>query len=655
MFVAMRFRVQTEVWRAGRSPPSRILRSVLGPLPACSCETPHDNPAECSTLVPAPRGPGEGREAALSSLASPAAEASGLIGQRFGSFRVVKELGRGGMGTVWLAEHALIQKRVAVKVLHEHMAQDRRLVNRFLSEARTLTLVQHENVVALYDLDIREGRPYLVMEYLEGQSLAAFAKGALEPALVVELLVQVCDALSAVHAHGIVHRDLKPANVFLVPTGEGKQRVKLLDFGITKLLVYPQGVTPTQNGMLLGTPEFMAPEQCAGSPVDARTDIYAAGVMGHYLATGSLPFAGSHPAMVLLAHMQKAPPLAHEVRPGLPPALSSVLARAMAKRPEGRFASAVELRDALRASLARKAAGAATFTVRVRAGGTFGSAELLCERVGRAGLFLHTAAAPPPLLMDVGLLLRLPGGELACAGQVVRHVSEAQAQEWDMAPGFGVQLRDAAPGFLEALERLLVGERLVPQTPPLSAAAEDVQAESVLQRYRARLHGDHYMVLGVTWGADFDAVRVSAREARLALEPLAKRPLSPGQRAQLERVLDRLTEAHHVLSAPERRAEYDASLRNLEGLLRCLSAGLTVTALEQCRRRFLARHRVPEGHATLHLATGDAFAAQAKFLEALASYEAALRADPLHLEALKRWRTLRTRLGGATGADGAGR
>jgi serine/threonine protein kinase len=629
---------------------------VLGPIPACTCKSPHHDPAECSTFVPTARGPGEGRrDTAASPLATSAEELNGFIGQKFGSFRVVKELGRGGMGTVWLAEHALIQKRVAVKVLHEHMARDRRLVNRFLSEARTLTLVQHENVVALYDLDIREGRPYLVMEYLEGQSLAAFAQGALEPALAVELLVQVCDALSAAHAHGIVHRDLKPANVFLVPGGDGKQRVKLLDFGIAKLLGYPTGMTPTQNGMLLGTPEFMAPEQCAGSPVDARTDIYAAGVLAHFLITGSLPFAGSHPAMVLLAHMQKPPPLAHEVRPGLPPALSSVLTRAMAKRPEERFASALELREALKAALVRKAPAPATFSARVRTSGKSGSAELRCERMGRAGLFLHTEAPPPPLLEDVGLLLQLPGGELACTGQVVRHVSAAQAREWSMVPGFGVQLRDTAPGFLEALERLLTGERLVPQTPPLSTTAEDVRAEAVLQRYRARLHGDHYMVLGLTWDADFDAVRVSAREARLALEPLARLPLSPGQRAQLERAIERVTEAHHVLGDPERRVEYDASLRNLEGLLRCLSGGLTVTALEQCRRRFLAHHRVPEGHATLHLATGDAFAAQGKLTEALTSYEAALRADPLHLEALKRWRSLRVRMRSSTPAEGTAR
>ncbi|WP_224248635.1 protein kinase domain-containing protein [Hyalangium gracile] len=608
----------------------------------CNCASPHLE-AECPTLIRQSGGAVEPRRAP-SPVPELAEEGDSFVGQKFGSFQVVRELGRGGMGTVWLAEHALIQKRVAVKVLHAHLARDRRLVSRFLSEARTLTLIQHENVVTLYDLDMREGRPYLVMEHLEGQSLASFAQGPLELALAVDLLSQVCDALGAAHAHGVVHRDLKPANVFLVPGSHGKHRVKLLDFGIAKLLTYPTGMTPTQDGAVLGTPEFMSPEQCGGLPVDARTDLYAVGVMGYFLVTGRMPFTGNHPAEVLMAHLLKAPRLAHEVRPQVPRALSQVLARAMAKRPEDRFASAGELREALRGALAPKREPPPSFTARVRVSGEPVSAELRCERVGRTGLFLHTQSPPPPLLVDVGLLLRLPGGELACTGQVVRHVSPEQAHQWHMTPGFGVQLRDTAPGFQEAFEKLLAGERVAPQTPPVSNVREDERAEAVLQRFGGRLLGDHYRVLGTTWDADFDTVRVSAREARLALEPLLKLTLAPSQRARAERALERVAEAFQVLSHPERRAEYDAELRNLEGVQRCLSAGLTVTALEECRRRFLARNRVPEGHATLHLATGDAFAAQGKLAEALRSYEAALRVDPLHLEALKRWRTVRARL-----------
>jgi serine/threonine protein kinase len=603
---------------------------------------------DCPTLIRAGEGLSDTYRGPA--LVPPALDSEDYTGQKFGSYEVVRELGRGGMGTVWLAEHALIQKRVAVKVLHAHLARERRLVSRFLSEARTLTLIQHPNVVALYDLALREGRPYLVMEYLEGESLASFAQGPLAPALAVELLSQVCEALGAAHAHGVVHRDLKPANVFLVPSGNGRHRVKLLDFGIAKLLTYPTGMTPTQNGMLLGTPEYMAPEQCSGSTVDARADLYAVGVMGYQLTTGCLPFTGKHPAEVLLGHLIKPPRLAHEVHSEVPPALSQVLARAMAKRPEDRFATAAELQQALRDSMRPAKEPSPSLIARVRVSGGSGSSELRFERMGRAGLFLYTEAPPPALLEDVGLLLKLPGGELACTAQVVRHVSAEQARQWSMAPGFGVQLRDSAPGFLEAFERLLAGERMAPQTPPLSSVAEDPRAEEVLQRFRSRLLGDHYLVLGATWDADFDTVRVSAREARLALEPLLRHPLSPGQRAQVDRALARVAEAFHVLGHPERRAEYDASLRNLEGLLRCLSGGLTVTDLEQCRRRFLARHRVPEGHATLHLATGDAFAAQGHLEEALISYEAALRVDPLHLESLKRWRSARARMRGAASA-----
>jgi tRNA A-37 threonylcarbamoyl transferase component Bud32 len=633
----------------------RLEAAVQAPLSDCHCASPHPAEAGCPTLV---RGGGETAEAGHggTQLFGPVSDRDNFVGQRFGSFQVVRELGRGGMGSVWLAEHTLIQKRVAVKVLHAHLAQERRLVSRFLSEARTLTLIQHENVVTLYDLSLREGRPYLVMEYLEGESLASFAKGPLAPALAVELLAQVCDALGAAHAHGIVHRDLKPANVFLVPGANGRHRVKLLDFGIAKLLTEPMGLTPTQNGTLLGTPEYMAPEQCSDEPVDARADLYAVGVMGYLLVTGKLPFTGKHPAEVLFAHMIKAPRLAHEVRPEVPPALSQILVRAMAKRPEDRFATAAELGQALRRSLAPEPERPPGFTARMRAGGALGSAELRCERVGRTGLFVYTEAPPPALLEDVGLLLQLPGGELACTGQVVRHVSSEQARQWNMAPGFGVQLRDSAPGFLEAFERLLVSGRVAPQPAPMSRERDEERAEEVLRRFASRLQGDHYRVLSAPWDADFDTVRVNTREARLALEPLRKLPLTPAQRAQVERILERVTEAFHVLGHPERRAEYDASLRNFEGLQRCLSAGLTVTALEECRRRFVARHHVPEGHAILHLATGNAFAAQGKLEEALRSYESALRVDPLHLEALKRWRTMRARLrSAATPSEALGR
>ncbi|MCP3136121.1 protein kinase domain-containing protein [Pyxidicoccus xibeiensis] len=569
-----------------------------------------------------------------------------LVGRQLGHFRLLKELGRGGMGTVLLAEHALIQKRVAIKVLHAHLAEDPDLVARFLSEARTLTLVQHENVVTLYDLDTRDGRPYLVMEYLEGQSLAAFAKGPLAPSMAVELLKQVCDALGAAHAHGIVHRDLKPANVFLVPGPQGKQRVKLLDFGIAKLLSRPAGQLTTEAGMLLGTPEFMAPEQCGDAPVDARTDIYAAGVLAYFLLTGQVPFAGRTAAEVLIGHLQKTPVPPHQVNPNVPAALSRVLLRALAKRPSERYASAAELREALVASLTvtPEAAAPVTFAARVRLAGTPHSQELRCEWVGRAGLFLHTDAPPPQLLSDVGLLLRLPGGELACTGQVVRHVTAEQARAWRMAPGFGVQLRDSSPVFQEALARMKSGARLEPPTPPPFSSVEDPEAERVLKGFRSRVSVDHYEALGVPRDALPEVVRAAAQKARATLEPLKTRKLSLGQRAQLERAEERISAAFQMLGHVERRAEYDAGLGNVEGVERCLAAGLTVTAMEGCRRRFLAEHPGRDGRAAVHRLSGDALASVGRLQEAYTAYEAAVRLDPLDLEGLKRWRSLRARL-----------
>ncbi|MCY1073892.1 protein kinase domain-containing protein [Archangium lansingense] len=572
-----------------------------------------------------------------------------LVGQRFGSFMSLCELGRGGMGTVLLAEHVLIPKRVAVKVLHPHLADEPELVSRFLAEARAMSLVQHENVVTVYDLDTREGHPYFVMEYLEGQSLAAFARGPLEPPLAVELLAQVCDALGAAHARGIVHRDLKPANLFLVTGPNGRHRVKLLDFGIAKRLVRLEGETPTRTGVLMGTPEFMAPEQCGGSDVDPRTDLYAVGVLGYLLLTGTTPFSGSNAAEILVAHLQQAPRPPHEVRPGIPSALSAVLLRALAKRPEARFATAAELRAALEASITPARTPVplplSGFFARVPVHGSLGMREYPCERVGRTGLFVRTGDEPPPLLSDVSLLLRLPGGELPCTGQVVRHVTGEQARAWNMVPGFGVELRDATAAFQQTFTRLLAGEK-PPETTPPTAPQDDARAEPVLREFRQRLSGNHYTVLSVPRDADADMVRASARDSRNRLEPLLALPLSPGQRALVQRALGKVAEALLVLGHLERRVEYDAELRNLDGVVRCLAAGLTVTALETCRRRYLTRHPETEGHSLLHLASGDAFRSAGRLSEALSAYEAALRVDPLHLEALKRWHALRARMRG---------
>ena len=609
-------------------------------LSSCVCSTPHPV-GRCPSSATHLFALGE-----AATLPPSGERGDKLVGQRFGSFQAVRELGRGGMGTVLLAEHVLIPKRVAVKVLHRHLAEDPEIVARLLAEARAMSLVQHENVVTVFDLaTTAEGRPYFVMEYLEGQSLATFARGALEPALAVELLGQVCDALGAAHARGIIHRDLKPANIFLVPGPQGRHRVKLLDFGIAKRLALPEGETPTRMGVIMGTPEFMAPEQCAGRAVDARTDLYAVGVLAYLLLTGCVPFSGQSAAEVLVAHLQQAPRPPNELRPGLPAALSAVVMRALDKRPEARFSTTDELRAALVSALASvtaRAPAATSFSVRVPVPGSLGVREYPCERVGRSGLFVSTQEDPPGLLADVSMLLRLPGGELPCTGQVVRHVTAVQARAWGMSPGFGVELRDTSAAFQQAFTRLLGGSAA--STAAAAALPDDARAEPVLRDFRPRLGGDHYVVLGASRDADADRLRMLAREARARLEPLLALSLSAPQRALVQRALGKVSEALHVLGHLERRVEYDAELHNMEGVLRCLGAGLTVTALEGCRRRYLARHPQTEGHAVLHLASAEAFQSKGRLPEALASYEAAVRVDPLHLEALKGWHACRARM-----------
>ncbi|WP_309889786.1 protein kinase domain-containing protein [Archangium sp.] len=603
------------------------------PAQVCACQPPHRGPGDCPTLTPS-RGAAE------------SAREDSLLGQRLGTFRVVRLLGQGGMGRVYLAEHGLIQKKVAVKVLHAHLAQDKKLVSRFLAEARAASRIQHENVVTVFDLDTHEGRPYLVMEHLEGSTLSAFVRERLKPERVVELLAQVCSALGAAHAQGVIHRDLKPANVYVLPREDGGHRVKLLDFGIAKHLYAEAEETPTQVGTLMGTPEFMAPEQCAGGTVDARTDLYSAGVLGQLLLTGQHPFTGKTTAEILIAHLQHTPRPAHELVPGVPPALSRVLLRAMAREPSERYASAAEFKAALLSAMSpvsaaqSKRSAPPVFHARVSQKEGEAPLRLGGVPVSRTGLFLHTET-PPPLFTQVKLVLELRGGELPCTGQVVRHVTPEQSGAWGMAPGFGVELQHVPADFHETFMRLLAGERT-----PVPFVLGNPAAEEVLRGYRNRPQGDHYALLGLPLDAPRERVREVARQARQSLESLLSSPVSAEQRTQVERQLERVAQALSVLGNLERRAEYDASRRNVAGIIRCLAEGLTVSQLEEARRLFLARERGADGRSLVHLMSARLFEKSGQLPQALAAYEQALQADPLNLEALQGHRTLQLRVKG---------
>ncbi|HEY6003060.1 MAG TPA: serine/threonine-protein kinase [Anaeromyxobacter sp.] len=322
-------------------------------LSACArCGGMHaaSDPCVASGLTLAFGAPGASAEPPADAL--PAA-ADPLIGSRVGSFDVVRLLGRGGMGTVYLAEHPVIGSRVAVKFLHESMASDPAAVARFYDEARAVNLIGHENIVGIYDLSmLPPNRYFFVMEYLEGQTLDALLRaGPVEPAVARDVLLQMCDALQCAHEHGVVHRDLKPENVFLVRRRGKSHFVKLVDFGIAKLRV--RGTRgSTQAGFIVGTPEYMAPEQCGEGVIDARTDVYALGVMAFELATGRLPFHGKGVTQLLLAHLKEAPP-APSTLAAVPRELEAAILRALEKDPARRFQDMTSFAEALRAAPAR--------------------------------------------------------------------------------------------------------------------------------------------------------------------------------------------------------------------------------------------------------------------------------------------------------------
>ena len=354
-----------------------------------------------------------------------------LIGQMIGSWRVERLLGAGGMGRVYLAVQPEIGGRVAIKVLRRESLEDAAVVERFFNEARAVNIIRHENIVDVIDLArLPDGEPYIVMEYLEGASLARIFKGRTRLPLgsLARIVGEVLAALAAAHAKGIVHRDLKPDNVFVSPGGH----VRVLDFGIAKLVREP-GATSTQTGALLGTPAYMAPEQARSQPLDARADLYAAGVILYEGATGTLPFVASN-LFDLLELLVKATPVAPRVhRPEIPGALEAVILRALAKDPDDRFASAVEMREALVAAAADlpqgalrlptgegartptdpHAATAATTDQQIARGATMPSAQktprvrrvFLASLAGAAAIAIaalivmrvtHHAAAPPP-------------------------------------------------------------------------------------------------------------------------------------------------------------------------------------------------------------------------------------------------------------------
>ena len=262
-----------------------------------------------------------------------------VIGHKVNNYEIKRLLGEGGMGAVYLAEHPILNRKAAVKVLKPEFAANTELVQRFLNEARAANAIHHPNIIDIIDVGLLpEGVPYMMMEFLEGESLAARLRRVqrLSVSQAVACARQTASAVAAAHAVGIVHRDLKPDNLFVVPDplNPGQERIKVLDFGIAKLRPeFAPGTPRTSAGALLGTPAYMSPEQCMGktTEIDQRSDVYALGIILYEMLCGQPPFLGENFGELFLQHITMAPKPPHLLCPEIPAPLDAVVLKALEK------------------------------------------------------------------------------------------------------------------------------------------------------------------------------------------------------------------------------------------------------------------------------------------------------------------------------------
>lgn len=264
-----------------------------------------------------------------------------------GKWKIEKKIGQGGMGSVYIAQDVSLERKVAIKILAPDLCNDREFVVRFEREAKATANLEHPNVVLVYSVGQHFGRPFIVMKYLEGQSLARHLRqhpGGLPLDEVVRIFKQLCSGLGFIHQKGLVHRDIKTGNIFIGPDG----KATILDFGILRDTRQKENLT--RVGVVMGTPHYLAPEQAIGKKIDHRADLYAVGVLLYECLVGTPPFNAENAKRLIEMHMRQAPPDPCRVMPDLPPAVGEVVKKALAKKPEGRFQTAEELAQALEAA-----------------------------------------------------------------------------------------------------------------------------------------------------------------------------------------------------------------------------------------------------------------------------------------------------------------
>src|SRR4051812_3197668 len=328
-----------------------------------------------------------------------------------GRYRALKRLGAGGMAEVWCAEDEVLGRRVALKLLGGRFAEDPEFRERFRREAQAAAGLAHPNIVGIFDRAEWEGITYIAMELVDGRTLKELVaeRGPLPPAIAVSFVEQVLRALGYAHRRGIVHRDVKPQNVIIDAEGTAK----VADFGIARAT----NSEMTQTGAIVGTMQYMSPEQAQGLPVDSRSDLYSAGVVLYELLTGRVPFEGEAPVSIALKHVNERPVPPGQLRPGVAPALEAVVLRSMEKDPALRFQSAEEFIAALQAALRAP-------TRQIVMEPTPGE-PWVEEELRRTRWWLWALAAVVLAMLAVGAYFLLAGNKVTVPSVVGRDATEA--------------------------------------------------------------------------------------------------------------------------------------------------------------------------------------------------------------------------------------
>ncbi|MDB4973722.1 MAG: serine/threonine protein kinase [Myxococcaceae bacterium] len=487
-----------------------------------------------------------------------------------GRYRVVRMLAEGGMGRVYLAEQSVgtVIRRVAIKVLRRQLGSDKQLVSRFAREAETLVRLTHPNTVQLFDFGaLPDGTLALVMEYVEGHSLAReLLRGVLSPARVERLLTQACGALQEAHAHGIVHRDLKPDNMLVAERVGHGDFIKVLDFGIAKVSTESEaaaGTKLTQQGMIIGTPPYMSPEQFSGDVIDARSDIYSLGVIAYEMLTGRLPFAAKTPWEWASRHLTGQPEeLPLDPAAGLLPRHARAIREALAKKPEDRPQTVAEF-------LARFTSETAPASSAALPPATPGEPE----RASRSSTLTETVSAQlrrpgrRPALLGLVTLLLLATGALALRGRS----REPRLPPQLAAPSASTSAVASAP----------VAANMAPSTLPTGAPLPEEAQQQVQSPRPHRAHGatdsagQHRERRRAAQTSEPERLEPLRAEPR-ALEP---EPVQPA--AEPARRVPPVARAEEpsVAGATKRSSAVPDDLAQRIGLIRSATAGRVETAI----------------------------------------------------------------------------